>query len=76
MTIAKNTNRAKATIQNARDIRCFSLGNNFSGQLIASDFNASNFLAGQLNSLHSKLTGKDGYYVLHVDSNLWYEFKA
>ena len=32
MTIPKNTNRAKQAITNARDIRCYSLSNNFSGQ--------------------------------------------
>jgi hypothetical protein len=31
MTIAKNTNKAKQVLANARDIRCFSLNNNFSG---------------------------------------------
>lgn len=35
MTIAKNTNKAKQAIANAKEIRCYSLENNFSGDLIA-----------------------------------------
>lgn len=34
-TIAKNTNKAKQAIQNATQVLCFSLSNNFSGQPLA-----------------------------------------
>jgi hypothetical protein len=37
MTITKTSNRAKQAIANAKDIRCFSLSNNFSGQSLAAD---------------------------------------
>jgi len=35
MTIPKNTNKARAILACATDIRCYSLSNNFSGQPLA-----------------------------------------
>jgi len=72
MTIAKNTNRAKQAVANAKDIRCFSLNNNFSGMPLADQS-----LASELKSNRSRLTVSDnGRYTIHVHSNLWYEFQA
>lgn len=35
MTIQKNTRQAREAIQNAREIRCYSLSNGFSGQKLS-----------------------------------------
>lgn len=35
MTIAKNTNKATRIIRNAKDVRCYSLSNNFTGDPLA-----------------------------------------
>jgi hypothetical protein len=35
MTVPKNTNKAKQAIANARNIKCYSLSNSFSGQPLA-----------------------------------------
>lgn len=91
MTIPKNTNKAKAIISNAHNVRCYALGNNFSGEPLAEKISIwgpmgtftpvkyvtpAEYLALQLAESRSTKLSKtsNGSYILHVHSNLWYEF--
>lgn len=89
MTIAKNTKKAQSLIENAKNIRCYSLNNDFTGHELVShpsvweggkiiNISQPEFLRRELNGLHSKLTryNDSGKYCIHVHSNLWYEFEA
>lgn len=85
MTVARNTKKAKQAIENAKNIRVFSLSNDFNGKPLSEKpvvpggevVSQSEFLSRELNSLHAKLTSNEiGKYTIHVHSNLWYEFEA
>ena len=91
MTIRKNTNKAKQLIANARNIRCYSLSNNFTGQPLAErprtwaptanpaiiEVSQSEFLARELSDPHVTLRQDlNGRYCIDVHSNLWYEFES
>jgi hypothetical protein len=74
MTIAKNTNKAKQIVANAKDIRCYSLENGFSGKPMTS---GPALLTEELNSFRVKLVaGENGFYTINVHSNLWYTFRS
>ncbi len=91
MTITKNTKKAKQLIENAHDVRCFSLSNNFSGTPLPKECHVwggphrdlltvsqQDFLAHELYISHSTKLRQmsDGRYIIYVHSNLWYEFNA
>lgn len=83
-TIRRNTKKAKAIINNAKEVRVYSLGNCFNG----SNFTNGNIPAEDCSQVAidwitkkmedgAKLThSHDNFYSVTVHSNLWYEFES
>lgn len=89
MTIAKNTKKAAKVLAGAFDVRCYSLSNCFTGNPIAEQpvvwrngslvhVTVPEFLTCELFSGigNARLTTSGALFIVHVNSNLWYEFRS
>lgn len=92
MKIAKNTKKAKAALTSAKNVRCYSKGNDFSGAPMAEHplvyvgesyprqlvkVSQAEFMAEELSDRNAFLyQAIDGNYKIRIHTNLWYEFEA
>jgi hypothetical protein len=67
-TIRRGTKQHRQALAAARDVRCYGLGSGFMGLPIAE--------IPPYDRDKGKLLLKLGKYILHVHSNLWYEWAA
>lgn len=80
-TVRRNTKRHKLALQNAHDIKRYTLDNGFIGQDVDPGSFREYVFGRQVGMLTGgghgpKLTEHAGRYTLHFHSNFWYEFSA
>jgi len=86
--INKTSKLARAILGKVKNVRVYSLSNNFSGEAMAEvpvrwrdnqlvNCTQPEVLTENLHSIRSaRLYNQGNHYVIHVHSNLWYEFES